>query len=168
MVTPCSDATFQPLPSARALAKLPLAIATAQIQGKSCLNQGRPGWYSVAPRQGILGLTLFRAESKMTKNRKTQMPHATTMICGFLLKSVWSSNISDAIPAGIATRTPSTTRRQPSEGFVSGSPIEAAHTSRITGRISGRLAVCLLRKRFRSARIFSLITLQSVFSSALD
>src|SRR5438445_8367902 len=44
----------------------------------------------------------------------------------------------------------------------------AAYTSRITGRISGRLEVCLLIYRFRSTRIFSLITHQSEFSSALD
>src|SRR5260370_6438905 len=40
--------------------------------------------------------------------------------------------------------------------------------SRITGRISGRLEVCLLMYRLRSTRIFSLMTPQSDFSSALD
>src|SRR6267143_745689 len=38
----------------------------------------------------------------------------------------------------------------------------------MTGRISGRLEVCLLMYRFRSTRIFSLMTPQSDFSSALD
>ena len=40
-----------------------------------------------------------------------------------------------------------------------------AHTSRITGMISGRLDVCFTMYRFRSARIFSFMTPQSVFSS---
>src|SRR5580704_16202509 len=44
----------------------------------------------------------------------------------------------------------------------------ADYTSRITGRINGRLEVCLLMWRFRSTRIFSFITDQSDFSSALD
>ncbi len=38
----------------------------------------------------------------------------------------------------------------------------------MTGRINGRFEVCLLRKRFKSWRIFSLITPQSVFSSCVD
>src|SRR6266404_5556969 len=38
----------------------------------------------------------------------------------------------------------------------------------MTGRIRGRLEVCLLMYRFRSTRIFSLMTPQSDFSSALD
>ena len=42
------------------------------------------------------------------------------------------------------------------------------HTSKITGRIKGRFEVCLFKNRFRSTRIFSLMTLQSVFSSGVD
>jgi len=38
-------------------------------------------------------------------------------------------------------------------------------TSRITGMINGRLDVCFTMCRFRSARIFSFMTPQSVFSS---
>src|SRR5262249_39880007 len=43
--------------------------------------------------------------------------------------------------------------------------VVGGYTSRITGRMSGRLAVCFTMSRFSSARIFSFITPQSVFSS---
>jgi hypothetical protein len=43
-----------------------------------------------------------------------------------------------------------------------------SHTSRITGVIRGRRDVCLFRNRFRSERIFSFMTPQSVRSSCVD